>query len=150
MARDTYDMTSPTRFLSSGLGIAKYIPPTDALSGFKPRCPLRQPSTLPVVVKLFMNICCSRVAIVIPSTVPSLPSSLCSRTARHHSHVCIMYHDIDDIYIYIYIHIAQELQNVFLPPYPAHACHVLGMVREGPIKYIYIYIYIYIIQTYNI
>ena len=28
MARDTYEMTSPMRVLSYGLGVAKYIPPT--------------------------------------------------------------------------------------------------------------------------
>ena len=35
MARDTYEMTSPMRFLSYGLGVAKYIPPTVAVLGFK-------------------------------------------------------------------------------------------------------------------
>ena len=29
MARDTYEMTSPMHVLSYGLGVAKYIPPTE-------------------------------------------------------------------------------------------------------------------------
>ena len=46
MARDTYEMTSPMRFLSYGFGVATYIPPTVAVLGFKTHCPVRQPSTL--------------------------------------------------------------------------------------------------------
>ena len=49
MARDTYEMISPMRALSYGLGVANYIPPTVAVLGFKSYRPLCQPSTLLVV-----------------------------------------------------------------------------------------------------
>ena len=45
MARDTYEMTSPMRVLSYGLGVAKYIPPTVAVVGFKSLRPAKQPSS---------------------------------------------------------------------------------------------------------
>ena len=49
MARDTYEMTSPMRVLSYALRVAKCIPPTVAVLGFKAHCPVRQPSMLLVV-----------------------------------------------------------------------------------------------------
>ena len=42
MARDAYEMTSPMRVLSYGLGVATYIPPSVAVLGFKSHCPLRR------------------------------------------------------------------------------------------------------------